>query len=118
MRGPRGRARRRRRRRPGTPGGVHTDEPFCPQTNTLTVGSFRAWNGLAERHEYDLVRARAAPMHHQSRGINLRLEALERRYLETGEVPDAAESGAVDPESADADAVGDGAPGSARDPPP
>jgi len=40
--------------------------PFCPQTHTLTIGSFRAWNGLADRHEYDLVRVRAAPMHHQS----------------------------------------------------
>lgn len=28
---------------------------FCPQTHTLTVGAFRAWNGLADRHEYDLA---------------------------------------------------------------
>lgn len=33
---------------------------FCPQTDSLTVGSFRAWNGLAERHGYDIVRVRVA----------------------------------------------------------
>jgi len=62
--------------------------PFCPQTHTLTVGSFRAWNGLSGRHEYDLVRVRAAPMHHQSDAINDELASLERSYTETGEVPD------------------------------
>ncbi|MFB6111749.1 MAG: hypothetical protein ABEJ35_04340 [Halobacteriaceae archaeon] len=71
--------------------------PFCPQTHTLTIGSFRAWNGLADRHEYDLVRVRAAPMHHQSAAINEELGALEATYLETGEV-------AV--ESADSQTVG------------
>lgn len=60
--------------------------PFCPQTHTLTIGSFRAWNGLADRHEYDLVRVRAAPMHHQSGAINEQLAELERTYLETGDV--------------------------------
>jgi len=67
--------------------------PFCPQTHTLTIGSFRAWNGLSDRHEYDLVRVRAAPMHHQSESINERLAELERAYLDTGEV-------AADPEGA------------------
>lgn len=60
--------------------------PFCPQTNTLTVGSFRAWNGLSDRHEYDLVRVRAAPMHHNSEAINERLAELDGTYLETGDV--------------------------------
>jgi hypothetical protein len=60
--------------------------PFCPQTHTLTIGSFRAWNGLADRHEYDLVRVRAAPMHHQSGAINEQLAELETTYLETGAV--------------------------------
>jgi hypothetical protein len=60
--------------------------PFCPQTHTLTIGSFRAWNGLADRHEYDLVRVRAAPMHHQSGAINDQLADLEREYLDTGDV--------------------------------
>jgi hypothetical protein len=60
--------------------------PFCPQTHTLTIGSFRAWNGLSGRHEYDLLRVRAAPMHHQSEAINDQLAELEETYLETGDV--------------------------------
>jgi hypothetical protein len=60
--------------------------PFCPQTHTLTIGSFRAWNGLTERHEYDIVRVRAAPMHHQSDQINEQLAEIEAAYLETGDV--------------------------------
>ncbi|RQG94928.1 hypothetical protein [Natrarchaeobius chitinivorans] len=60
--------------------------PFCPQAHTLTIGSFRAWNGLSEEHEYDLVRVRTAPMHHQSESINEQLEELEEAYLETGSV--------------------------------
>lgn len=71
--------------------------PFCPQTHTLTIGSFRAWNGLSERHEYDLVRVRAAPMHHQSESINEELEAVEASYRETGDA-------AVDPEAGSSDA--------------
>jgi len=59
--------------------------PFCPQSHTLTIGSFRAWNALSDRHEYDLVRVRVAPMHHQSGGINDQLTELERTYLETGD---------------------------------
>jgi len=59
--------------------------PFCPQTHTLTIGSFRAWNGLSDRHEYDLVRVRAAPMHHQSEPINKQLTEIEQTYLETGD---------------------------------
>ncbi|WP_281196140.1 hypothetical protein [Halorubrum sp. F4] len=60
--------------------------PFCPQTHTLTIGSFRAWNGLSNRHEYDLVRVRTAPMHHGSEAINDRLAELETTYLETGDL--------------------------------
>ena len=60
--------------------------PFCPQTHTLTIGSFRAWNGLSGRHEFDLLRVRAAPMHHQSDAINDQLAELEETYLKTGEV--------------------------------
>lgn len=59
--------------------------PFCPQTHTLTIGSFRAWNGLSDRHEYTLVRVRADRMHHQSDQINDQLDALEQAYLETGD---------------------------------
>ncbi|MFC6784725.1 hypothetical protein [Halobaculum halobium] len=60
--------------------------PFCPQTHTLTIGSFRAWNGLSDRHEYDLVRVRAASMHNQSEAINERLAELEAAFVETGDV--------------------------------
>jgi len=59
--------------------------PFCPQTHTLTVGSFRAWNGLTDRHEYDVVRVRSSPMHHQSEPINEQLAALEEAYEATGD---------------------------------
>ncbi len=65
--------------------------PFCPQAHTLTIASFRAWNGLSDRHEYDLVRVRSAPTHHQSDSINERLEALETSYRETGEITTDAE---------------------------
>ncbi|MFB6087482.1 MAG: hypothetical protein ABEJ85_03085 [Haloarculaceae archaeon] len=61
--------------------------PFCPQTHTLTKGSFRAWNGLSGRHEYALVRVRVAPMHHEATAINAELAGLERQYVESGSVP-------------------------------
>jgi len=63
--------------------------PFCPQSDTLTKGSFRAWNELADRHDYDLVRVRVAPMHQQADAINEALADLERELRETGELPDA-----------------------------
>jgi hypothetical protein len=66
--------------------------PFCPQTHTLTVGSFRAWNGLSDRHEYDLVRVRSAPMHHQSEAINEQLAEIETTYLDTGDASATAEA--------------------------
>jgi len=47
--------------------------PFCPQSDTLSLGSFRAWNGLREEHDYDLVRVAVHPMHHRSGSINRRL---------------------------------------------
>jgi hypothetical protein len=71
--------------------------PFCPQTHTLTIGSFRAWNGLSDRHEYDLVRVRAAPMHHRSGEINDQLADIETSYLETGDVAAATDSGGSNP---------------------
>jgi hypothetical protein len=61
--------------------------PFCPQSDTLTKGSFRAWNGLTDRHEYDLVRVRVHETHHSSGEINTALEQLETEYQETGTVP-------------------------------
>jgi len=62
--------------------------PFCPQSHTLTIGSFRAWNGLSERHDYDLVKVRVADAHQRSESINDELRDLEETYLETGELPD------------------------------
>jgi hypothetical protein len=60
--------------------------PFCPQSDTLTKGSFRAWNDLSDRHEYDIVRVRVAQMHHRSDEINNALAELEESYRETGSV--------------------------------
>jgi hypothetical protein len=61
---------------------------FCPQSTTLAKGSFRAWNGLADRHEYDLVRVRVDEIHHKSAVINEQLRDHEARYLESGTLPD------------------------------
>ena len=60
--------------------------PFCPQADALATGSVRAWNGLGDRHEYDLVRVRLHPSHHQADAINDELAGAERRYRETGAV--------------------------------
>lgn len=61
---------------------------FCPQSQSLTVGAFRAWNGSSGRHEYDLVRVQVAPMHQRSGRIDRRLRHLASRYEETGSMPD------------------------------
>ncbi|MFD1525675.1 hypothetical protein [Halolamina salina] len=61
---------------------------FCPQTHTLTVGAFRAWNGVDDRHDYEIVRIRAAPMHQESDAVNEQLRSLEEEYRETGTVPE------------------------------
>ena len=59
---------------------------FCPGSETLAKGSFRAWNGLVAEHGYDLVRVRVAPMHDDAERINRALARLERGYRDTGEV--------------------------------
>ena len=75
---------------------------FCPQTHTLTIGAFRAWNALSERHEYDLVRVRAAPTHQQSEAVNERLADLAETYLETGSVnADSGDGAGVEPSPAE-----------------
>lgn len=66
--------------------------PFCPQSHTLTIGSFRAWNGLSDRHEYDRVCVHIHPMHHQSAAINDRLDELDKHYRDTGNIGEAGES--------------------------
>ena len=58
--------------------------PFCPQADALATGSFRAWNGLDDRHEFDLVRVRVHPSHHQADSINDELAGAERRFRESG----------------------------------
>ena len=60
---------------------------FCPQTETLATGSFRAWNGCAEAHDYELVRVRVDPMHNEAETVNVALADLERKYRETGSLP-------------------------------
>ncbi|RQG90795.1 hypothetical protein [Natrarchaeobius chitinivorans] len=60
---------------------------FCPQADALTRGAFRAWNGFADRHEFDLVRVRVHPVHHQAAPVNDSLEHLEGRVHQTGSVP-------------------------------
>ncbi|MXV64285.1 hypothetical protein GS429_19885 [Natronorubrum sp. JWXQ-INN-674] len=78
---------------------VETDDPsvlraeftptteFCPQADVLIKGAFRAWNGLADRHEYDHVRVRVHPSHHQADALDASLERLEAELQETGSVP-------------------------------
>jgi len=60
---------------------------FCPQSDTLARGSFRAWNGLSDRHDYDLVRVDG--MHHKSEPINEDMRDLERSYLDDGSITNA-----------------------------
>jgi hypothetical protein len=80
---------------------------FCPQSDTLTRGTFRAWNGLADRHEFDLVRVRVAPMHQRAVAINGELKQLGTVFLETGEVPaDGGDAGRPGDASADDGAAG------------
>ncbi|UPW01426.1 hypothetical protein M0R88_04815 [Halorussus gelatinilyticus] len=57
---------------------------FCPQSESLTIGAFRAWNGLSDRHDYERVSVGLAPMHHESTDINEKLRSLEGR-LDDGE---------------------------------
>ncbi|UPV75356.1 hypothetical protein M0R89_04640 [Halorussus limi] len=59
---------------------------FCPQSDTLTVGAFRAWNGLSDRHGFDRVSVAVAPIHHESTDINEKLRNMERRLDDDGTV--------------------------------
>ncbi|WP_123535127.1 hypothetical protein [Halosimplex salinum] len=84
---------------------------FCPQSDTLTKGSFRAWNGLADRHEFDLVRVRVAPMHQRAAQINAALRDLEATFVETGELPEPSDDGGAGPDTEIDDSEVPGAPG-------
>jgi hypothetical protein len=59
---------------------------FCPQGDSLAIGSFRAFNGESDAHEFDLVRVRVDEMLTDSALVNQRLQALEQHYAETGEI--------------------------------
>jgi hypothetical protein len=59
---------------------------FCPQSDTLTIGSFRAFNGETDQHEFDVVEIRVDEMHQQSTTINGKLQQLADTFAETGEV--------------------------------
>ncbi|WP_262177071.1 hypothetical protein [Haloarcula laminariae] len=61
---------------------------FCPQTLTITKGAFRAWNGVSESHEYDLVRIRVDRMHYKADAINDILRQQEESYLQFTGGPD------------------------------
>ncbi len=69
---------------------------FCPQSRALTVAAFRAWNGLADRHGYELVRIRVAPSHQESEVVNGQLRSLEETCRQSGTTPDAPEKSATD----------------------
>lgn len=58
--------------------------PFCPQSESLTRGTFRALTATAERGDYETVRVRVHPMHNAAEAINEALERGEERYEETG----------------------------------
>lgn len=77
---------------------------FCPQTDTLTKGSFRAWNGNPERHEFDIARVRAAESHQQSEAVNEALAEMEAQYRETGEIAGAESDAAIPDPTVDGDA--------------
>jgi hypothetical protein len=68
--------------------------PFCPQSDTLTKAAFRAWNGLEDRHDYDLVRVRLDEMHHRADEIN---ETLAEMEDSTGAVDGSDEQAEADP---------------------
>lgn len=64
---------------------------FCPQSDTLGIGAFRAWNrasdGEKANHGCDIVRVRVHDMHQASDSTNDRLRELEAEYERTGQVP-------------------------------
>jgi len=70
---------------------------FCPQSRTLVIGSFRAWNGLSDRHGYDRVRVRVDGMHHNSDEINDAMKEIEEGF-------DGNEAAVVDPDGSSDDA--------------
>ena len=63
---------------------------FCPQSETLAVAAFRAWNGLTDAHDYAEVHVRVHPMHQHAETVNDRLAGLDPatpEATETGTTP-------------------------------
>ena len=58
--------------------------PFCPQSESLTKGTFRALTATRDRGDYETVRVRVHPMHNAADGINESLRQGEERFVETG----------------------------------
>lgn len=58
--------------------------PFCPQSESLTRGTFRALTATADPASYETVKVRVHPMHHAADGINDALRRGEEQYAETG----------------------------------
>lgn len=58
--------------------------PFCPQSEALTRGAFRALTATADDADYETVMVRVHPMHNAADGINEALERAEQQYAETG----------------------------------
>lgn len=58
--------------------------PFCPQSESLTRGTFRALTATADHATYESVQVRVHPMHHTADDINDALKQGEEQYAETG----------------------------------
>lgn len=58
--------------------------PFCPQSESLTRGTFRALTATADSGTYESVEVRVHPMHHAADGVNETLARAAERYDETG----------------------------------
>lgn len=58
--------------------------PFCPQSESLTRGTFRALTATADHADYETVTVRVHPMHNTADGINEALLRGEEQYAETG----------------------------------
>lgn len=73
---------------------------FCPQSDTLTIGSFRALNGERDRHQFEMVKVRVDDTHQESTAINEKLRQIEETFAETGKMP--GEDGTESDQSEDA----------------
>ncbi len=67
--------------------------PFCPQSESLTRGTFRALTATRERGDYEAGKVRVHPMHHAADAINESLVRGEERFAETGSLDAVSRSG-------------------------